>query len=267
MWKIGQSMLSRRQTEILRILEAEGSVSIAALASRLDVSLETVRRDVKPLSQAGSIVRVHGAVGLAGQIGEAPFEKRMRTNASAKQAIARTVAAMIRDGDSVMLDTGTTTSYVARELTRRRRLLVVTNSSDIARTLATVNGNRVYMAGGELRSDSGASFGKSAIDFIGQFSVDHAIISASAVDETGVIDLDLEEAEIGRLMLTRAKKRIVVTDSTKFGRRGLIHVCAFTELDQLVTDAAPPAPIRAALTAAGTAVMLAGDGGGVADAG
>ncbi len=144
-------MLSKRQSDILRILETEGSVSIAALAERLGVSLETVRRDVKPLSEAGTVVRIHGAVGLAGQIGEAPFQKRMRENAAARQAIARAVAEMIRDGDSVMLDTGTTTSYVARELTRRRRLTVVTNSSDIARTLATVNGNRVYMAGGELR--------------------------------------------------------------------------------------------------------------------
>ena len=121
-------MLSKRQSDILRILETEGSVSIAALAERLGVSLETVRRDVKPLSEAGTVVRIHGAVGLAGQIGEAPFQKRMRENAAAKQAIARAVAEMIRDGDSVMLDTGTTTSYVARELTRRRRLTVVTNA-------------------------------------------------------------------------------------------------------------------------------------------
>lgn len=250
-------MLSKRHTEILQILEAEGSVSIAALARRLGVSLETIRRDVKPLSEAGKVVRIHGAVGLTGQIGEAPFDKRMRENAAAKQAIARAVADMIRDGDSVMLDTGTTTSFVARELTRRRRLTVVTNSSDIARTLATVNGNRVYMAGGELRSDSGAAFGKSALDFVNQFTVTHAIISASAVNEAGVIDLDLEEAEIGRLMLSRAERRLVVTDSTKFGRRGLIQVCAFSDLDCLVTDAAPPAFIAAALTEAGTMLRVA----------
>ncbi len=255
--KHGHIMLSRRHADILQILEAEGSVSIAALAERLGVSLETVRRDVRPLSEAGRVVRIHGAVGLAGQIGEAPFQKRMRENAAAKLAIARAVAEMIRDGESVMLDTGTTTSYVARELTRRRRLTVVTNSSDIARTLATVNGNRVYMAGGELRSDSGAAFGKSALDFASRFTVAHAIISASAVDHTGVMDFDLEEAEFGRLLLTRAERRMVVTDHTKFGRRGLIHVCGFSDLDMLVSDRAPPAAIVAALDEAGTALTVA----------
>ena len=85
-----------------------------------------------------------------------------------------------------MLDTGTTTSYLARELRKRRDLTVVTNSSDIARTLATVNGNTVYMAGGELRGDNGAAFGHAAIDFVTRFQVRHAIISIGAMDaETG----------------------------------------------------------------------------------
>lgn len=255
--KFGHIMLSKRHTDILRILDAEGAVSIADLADRLGVSLETVRRDVRPLSEAGSVVRIHGAVGLAGQIGEAPFQKRMRENAGAKQAIARALAEMIRDGESVMLDTGTTTSYVARELTRRRRLTVVTNSSDIARTLATVNGNRVYMAGGELRSDSGAAFGKSALDFIGRFSAAHAVISASAVDASGVMDFDLDEADVGRLMLMRAERRILVTDQTKFGRRGLIHVCGFEDLTDLITDRPPPPEIAAALEKAGTVLTVA----------
>ena len=114
-------MLTKRHADILAILEVEGSATITALAERLNVSLETVRRDVKPLTDSGRLVRVHGAVGLAGQIGEAPFQKRMRENAEAKRAIARAVAASIRDGESVMFDTGTTTSFVARELIRHRR--------------------------------------------------------------------------------------------------------------------------------------------------
>ena len=113
-----------------------------------------MRRDVKPLTKDGSVLKMHGAVGLPSVVGEAPFERRMREQADAKRAIARLVAATIGDGESVMLDTGTTTSFLARELLNHRRLTVVTNSSDIARTLATVNGNKVYMAGGELRSDS-----------------------------------------------------------------------------------------------------------------
>lgn len=251
-------MLSKRHADILEILDTEGSATIAALAVRLGVSLETVRRDVRPLTEAGRLVRVHGAVGLAGQIGEAPFQKRMRENAEAKRLIARTVAATIRDGDAVMLDTGTTTSFVARELIRHRRLTVVTNSSDIARTLATQNGNRVYMAGGELRSDSGAAFGKSALDFIARFRVQHAIISAGAVDESGVMDYALDEAEFARLVLSRGERRIVVTDHSKFGRHGLIAVAGWDEVSEVVTDRAPEAAIAARLADAGARLTLAG---------
>lgn len=231
---------------------------IAEVAERLGISAETARRDIRALVDAGSAVRSHGAVGLAGQTGEAPFDRRMRENATAKRAIARAVAAGIGDGASVMLDTGTTTSFIARELLRHRRLTVVTNSSDIARILATVNGNRVYMAGGELRRDSGAALGASALEFIGRFSVEHAVISAGAVDAGGVMDFDLQEAEFARAVLACGARRIVATDATKFGRRGFIRVTDFAQVDVLVTDRAPPDDLAAAIKAAGGQVMTAG---------
>lgn len=254
-------MLSKRHSEIMRMLSDEGTVTISELASRLGVSLETVRRDVRPLTENGSVLKIHGAVGLAGQVGEAPFQRRMRENASAKRRIAREMAGFIQDGDSVMLDTGTTTSFVARELLDHRRLTVVTNSSDIARTLATINGNKVYMAGGELRSDSGAAFGVSAIDFISKFSVAHAIISAGAIDAgSGVMDFDLEEAEFARMMLSRGERSYVVTDHSKFGRRGLVQVAGFEAVGRVVTDAPANDEIAAALEAQGAELTVAGGG-------
>ena len=252
-------MLSKRHAEIMRMLTDEGTVTISELAARLGVSLETVRRDVRPLTESGSVLKIHGAVGLAGQFGEAPFQRRMRENAEAKRRIAREMARLIRDGESVMLDTGTTTSFVARELLGHRRLTVVTNSSDIARTLATVNGNKVYMAGGELRSDSGAAFGVSAIEFIAKFSVTHAIISAGAIDaESGVMDFDLEEAEFARMMLSRGEQSYVVTDHTKFGRRGLVSVAGFDAIGHLVTDAPVNDDLATLLEGHGTRLMIAG---------
>lgn len=250
---------SKRHAEILRLLQETGTISIASLASRLGVSLETVRRDVKPLTEQGTILKMHGAIGLPAIVGEAPFERRMRENADAKRVIARAVAATIRDGESVMLDTGTTTSFLARELLGHRRLTVVTNSSDIARTLATVNGNKVYMAGGELRSDSGAAFGVSAIDFVSRFSVDHAVISAGAIDAVnGIMDYDLEEAEFARMVLSRGQRSIVVTDHSKFGRPGLVQVCGFSGVGELATDRAPPKDIADVMVAAGLKLIVAG---------
>jgi DeoR family glycerol-3-phosphate regulon repressor len=248
-------MVSKRHAEILRLLELQGSASIAALARQLGVSTETIRRDVRPLVEAGSVLRIHGAVGLAGQLGEAPFDRRMRENAAAKKAIARHVASTIADGDSVMLDTGTTTSYLARALIGHRRLTVVTNSSDIARTLATVNGNRVYMAGGELRSDSGAAFGSSAVDFASRFFVQHAIISAGAIDQSGIMDFDLHEAEFARMVLSRGQRRLVVSDASKFGSRGFVKVCEVSALTELVTDLTPRGALADALAEAGVTVV------------
>lgn len=250
-------MLTKRHGAILTLLQGRGALSPGVLATELGVSAETVRRDIRALVDAGAAVRAHGAVGLAGQIGEAPFDRRMRENAGAKRAIARVMADRIADGDTLMLDTGTTTSFLARELLGHRRLTVVTNSSDIARTLATVNGNRVFMAGGELRGDSGAALGASALEFIRGFAVQHAVISAGAVDDSGVMDFDLIEAEFARAVLACGQRRWVVTDATKFTRRGVVRVAGFDRIDTVVTDAAPPGPVAAALAGAGASVVLA----------
>lgn len=250
-------MPKRRDADILKFLETAGTASIAQLALALGVSAETVRRDLRPLADSGAVLRMHGAVGLASQISEAPFQRRMAERADAKRAIARAAAASIRDGDSLMLDTGTTTSFLARALAVRRRLTVVTNSSDIARTLAGVNGNRVFMAGGEIRAGSGAALGPAALEFIRRFSVAHAIISAGAVDAEGIADFDLEEAEFARVVLSRGARRVVVTDQAKFGRRGLVSVCGFGDITELVTEAAPPADICGAMAAAGVKLTVA----------
>lgn len=253
-------MASKRHGAIVKLLEGHGALSVSALSQELGVSTETVRRDVRALVETGAAVRVHGAVGLAGQMGEAPFDRRMRENAGPKRQIAHALAARIADGDTLMLDTGTTTSFLARELLGHRRLTVVTNSSDVARTLATVNGNRVFMAGGELRGDSGAALGASALAFIREFRVEWAIISAGAVDAGGVVDFDLQEAEFARAVLPCGHRRVVLTDASKFSRRGFIRVAGFDAVDELVTDLAPPAEVATALAAAGTALVLAPQG-------
>lgn len=253
-------MSTKRHGAILMLLEANGAMSPSALSQELEVSSETIRRDIRLLVEAGSALRVHGAVGLAGQIGEAPFARRMRENAGAKRAIAQALAEQVADGDTLMLDTGSTTSFVARALMGHRRLTVVTNSSDIARILATVNGNRVFMAGGELRGDSGASLGVSALEFIRGFAVQHAIISAGAVDESGVMDFDLMEAEFARAVLGCGGRRVVVTDASKFDRRGVVRVVGFAGLDEVVADKSPPPPVVAAMQEAGTRLRLAAAG-------
>ncbi|MFC5384748.1 DeoR/GlpR family DNA-binding transcription regulator [Aquamicrobium segne] len=249
---------SSRHSRILALLAEKGTIGVGDLAQRLEVSVETVRRDIRTLSGRGDIVRRHGEIGLPSGVNEAPFERRMRENRPAKEMIARLAASTIRDGESVMFDTGATTSILARALLNHRRLTVVTNSSDIARTLATVNGNKVYMAGGELRSDSGAALGFSAIEFVNRFSVDHAIISAGGISaSTGVMDYNLEEAQFGQAVLVRGRRRVVVADASKFGQKGLVQVCGLSEIDELIVNRAPPDDLVKALQTAEVAIQIA----------
>lgn len=235
---------SKRHADILRIVREQGTSSISDLALNLQVSQESIRRDLKPLTERGQLVKLHGAVTLPHHVGEAPFQRRMRENLIAKRSIARMAARSIVDGDSLMMDTGTTTSILAQELLTKRNLTVITNSSDIARTLATVNGNTVFMAGGQLRGDNGAAFGLSAIDFIRKFRVRHAIVSIGAIDAaTGPMDADFGEAEFANAVLGQGERAAIITDHTKFGRSGLVKMCEFSDINVLITDLPPPGNI------------------------
>lgn len=250
--------LTPRQNEILSAARREGAASISGLAASLGVSLETVRRDIRPLVDEGRLIKMHGIVQLPESGREAPFDRRMRENAAEKRQVARHIAARIADGDSVMMDTGTTTSILARELVARRKLTIVTNSSDVARALATVNGNRVFMAGGELHGDNGAAFGRTAVEFISRFRVRHAVISIGAIDpRIGPMDYLLEEAEFARMVLQCGERRIIATDHSKLGRSALVKVCDFKDFDVLVTDRAPPPALAEALAAGGASCEVA----------
>ena len=243
---------SRRQAEILREVRLHGSCSIGYLARRLAVSDETIRRNLRPLVEQGMVHRVRGGVVLPERLHEPPFRRRMLEHREAKLQIAALTAGLIRDGDSVMLDTGSTTAYVAQALGEHANLMVVTNCTEIARTLAPRNGNRVYLAGGELRADDAAVFGPAAIGFVGQFQVRYAILSIGAVSaDLEFMDYHLCEAEFSRAVIGQARHTIVVADGSKFDRAGFIRVCGPEAVDVLVTDAAPVGVIAQRLREAG----------------
>lgn len=134
-----------RQSGIMKALASEGSCTVAELTRTLRVSDETIRRDIKAMAERGLVERVHGGVLLPELMREPDFRERMRQQAEEKRAIARLVAARITDGDSLMIDSGSTNLYVARVLETRRDLLAVTNNAEIARMLGAGRGNRVYL--------------------------------------------------------------------------------------------------------------------------
>lgn len=245
---------NRRQRAIMNVIRDEEMRRVSDLARRLGVSDETIRRNVKGLVAEGLLTRRHGEVALAEAAVEAPFRRRMRVNAQAKRALAALAALQVRDGESVMIDTGSTTAYVAQALTHRRRLTIVTNSIEIARHFVGRNDNRVYMAGGELRGDLAAAVGQEAAAFIRRFQADVAILSIGGVDPDGCFtDFDLDEARIARAMIESSARRIVVADHSKFLRRAGVTICDPAEIGVLVTDAPPPPEVSVWLDACGVA--------------
>ncbi len=255
-----QRRANHREGEIVEVLRRAGGASrIAAIASTLDVSEETVRRNIRRLSDDGVVEKLHGGAHLLDADIESGFWQRMDENPGPKRRIAACVAEMIGDGASLFLDVGSTTAFIAEALRGHRRLLVVTNSVVVAHKLATRNDNRVFMAGGELRAHDGGAFGADALAFVNQFRVEYAILSAAAINaQNGFMLYDLEEAEFSRTIMSRAAHRIIAADASKFGRSAPISVGNPGDVDVLVTDTAPPAPLTQAAREWSVEVVLAG---------
>jgi DeoR family glycerol-3-phosphate regulon repressor len=242
---------NQREQEILRELRlAGGSTRISFLANRLGVSDETIRRNIKSLAARSLVRKVHGGVLLSESltVTEQPFQLRMDKNAGIKQRLAQKVAEMIVDGDSLFLDIGSTTAYVAMALRNHQNLYIVTNSLAVSHTLASRNNNRVFFAGGELRPHDGGAFGTHAINFIRRFSVRYAVFSIGAINaDIGFMLHDIQEADLSQEAATRAQTRIIVADSSKFGQRAPIAIEDQSQFNILVTDQVPADDIAAML--------------------
>jgi DeoR family transcriptional regulator, glycerol-3-phosphate regulon repressor len=258
--KIGMKNLKvrERHAQIVAALRQHGSLSVSQLAEQLKVSEETIRRDARPLEENGEVLKLHGALALPHNMVEATFERRMRENAQAKLVIARAAAQMVRDGDSMIIDTGTTTTFFARELRKRRSLTVITNSTEIARTLVDVPGNKVMLAGGIMNADSGASFGPATVDYIARFRVKHAFLSVAALDTVmGPMVETVEEAEFAEMAVSRATHRVILADATKFDHQSFARVCRYGNVEVIVTEQSPSPEFFATLKEHGTRLVVA----------
>ena len=203
--------------------------------------------------------KVHGGVVLVGNpsLTEQPFQSRMDQNTGTKQRLAQRVAEMISDGDSVFLDIGSTTAYVAEALRNHHALYVVTNSLAVSQSLATRNNNRVFMAGGELRPHDGGAFGLDAIRFIQRFNVKYAVFSVAAIHaDAGFMLHDIQEADLSRTAAKQAQTRIVVADHEKFGQRAPVVIEDPSQFDVIVTDKTPPDEIVSMLSQHAISTLL-----------
>ncbi len=251
--------LTIRQTEILEIARAEGRVLVEELAQRFDVTLQTIRRDLGDLADAGFLDRVHGGAVARTGVVNIGYERRRVMNEEAKAAIARACAAEIPDNCSLILNLGTTTEAVARELVNHRNITVVTNNMNVANILVANPGCEIMVAGGALRRSDGGLVGDLTTQFFGQFKVDFAVIGVSALDMDGdLLDFDLAEVRVSRAILAQARSAFLVMDASKLGRSAPARIASLSELDAVFTDEPLPPPLCEACEGWGTRVVVAG---------
>ncbi len=222
-----------RRSRIASLLRDGAQASTSALARELGVSRETVRRDLLSLEAEGLLHRIHGGAVSADGPTEAPFERRRRQRWQEKLAIGRTASRLIGAGEIVFVDAGTTTLAFAEALADHAGVSVVTNSIGVAQRL----GPRAVLLGGSISSDVPATFGELTLAEVDRFLADIAFISPVAVDVSmGAMNYALDEAEIARAMIRRAKKTVVLADHSKIGASSRVSICRTDEIDILVTD-------------------------------
>lgn len=246
-----------RQASIIERMAAEATLEVVQLAREFNVSGETIRRDFSELEARGLVRKVHGAAVLPQAMSDASYQSRMKTNAEGKIRIGKAIAKLVNNGDSLLIETGTTATFVAQALGDHRDLMVVTNSVDVARILAFGNGNQIFMAGGQLSPDDGAALSRTAIEYIRQFRFKYAVFSVGGFDlEDGLMDFKAQEADFTRVALQRAETVILALDSSKLGRRAHVKVTDLDDIDILVTNAPPSEPYRHSLERAHVRIIV-----------
>lgn len=226
-----------RQTKILQRLQSSGRATVDELADLLKTTPQTIRKDLSTLEESNQISRFHGGAALVGGSEYTGFSARQEIAREAKEKIGATVAQLIPNNSSLLINSGTTTLSAARFLKHHIGLKVVTDSVSLANEIREFVGLEVMVPGGAVRKSDGAILGEAAVEFIRQFRVDTAIIGAAAIAEDGsLLDFDLREASIVRAIIDNARTVILAADSMKFGRAAPVCIGNINQIDTLVTD-------------------------------
>jgi DeoR family transcriptional regulator, aga operon transcriptional repressor len=246
-----------RRHEIVQLALAGGRVGVGDLAARFAVSEVTIRADLRHLQGRGILSRTHGgAVANTRVARELSLVEKVEDHADAKQALAEAACDLIRSGDTIILDSGTTTAQIASRLGRHDRLTVLTNGLNVALHLAHHPGVQLVMTGGRFRAQSQSFFGPHAEESLSRYNFDKLFLGVDGIDFRAGLTTHFErEAVLNRRMCKAAAEIIVVADSSKFNRAGLHRICGLSDIGTIVTDAGIPAPFADAFAQAGVRLI------------
>lgn len=241
-------MSAARLQKILTVARTTGFVTVDDLTERLDVTPQTIRKDLKQLCDDGSLMRTHGGARIASNLENVDYEARRVLAGDEKKAIGQAVAQIIPNGSSLFMNIGTTTEACAHALMQHRDLMVITNNINVASILRPCEANKLIIASGEVRSTDGGIVGESAVDFIGQFKVDYAVIGASGLDSEGaLLDFDYREVKVSQAIIDNARHIILVADKSKHERIAPVRIGHVSQMDTFVTDRCPTDEYRSLL--------------------
>jgi len=250
-------LTEERRARIRAVTDERAFISVRDLGLLLGVSEMIVRRDLDALVREGSLRRTHGGAVSLRAVPNAPYHDRARSAVEAKRAIGETAAALVQDGETILLTAGTTTAAMARALAGREHLTVVTNAYLIVPVLAGERGIRLIVTGGEAREQTGSLIGPVAEQAISQLRVDRAFLGTTAIDaEAGITNGDLDEAALQRAVIRSARAVYILADHTKFGKVSFAHVGPLTIAAAIITDAGVDEVSRAACTAQGARLIV-----------
>ncbi|OUS29635.1 DeoR family transcriptional regulator [Thalassotalea sp. 42_200_T64] len=227
-----------RRHEIVLLTDKQGNVAVKQLAKQFQISTVTVRHDLNELHKLGLIVRSRGGAVASNRLTkELSIKEKHQENYKTKLPLGKAVAGLIQDGDAIILDSGSTTELVAKNLIDKQNLTVMTNGLNIANELSLTDNCEVYISGGKLRRKSMSFYGAQAEHKLNLYNFNKVILGVDGIDLNSGISTHFEpEASFNRAMCENAEQIIVVTDSSKFGRSSLHAILPLNAIDILVTD-------------------------------
>lgn len=240
--------LRERQAIIIRHLAEKGRVEIKALMNEFGISEVSIRKDLATLEAKQLLIRVKGGAVNISQLPESydlPIENKSKQHLEEKMRIGELAASMVNDGETILLDAGSTTMEVAKNLKDRKNLTIITNSLRIALYLASLDKFNTIVLGGKLRSLSESTVGMVADNDMKNFYCDKLFLGVDSFNiEKGISTPNLEEAGLNQTMIASARQVIAVFDSSKFGRRSLAFISSIENLDDIITDSNIPAEYK-----------------------
>jgi DeoR family transcriptional regulator of aga operon len=243
--------------KILEILGSEGQVAVSELSKKFNVSEVTIRNDLSHLEKKGLLIKTRGGGLKAQRVGiDQQLNEKAKINSKDKQAIGKRAAEIINDNDTVIIDSGTTTVEVVKNIGRINNLTVITNALNIASQLIR-DEIKVILLGGVLRSSSLSLTGPIGENNIKNFYCDKCFLGVDGIDsQTGIYTPNLEEAHLNRLMIEASKEVIIVTDSSKFKRKSFAHIAPISKVNIIITDSKIPEDELKNLHSMGIKVIL-----------